>query len=114
VQCVACKLTNVSRVANASLVTLGVVALQGALWWQSGATPTFVGVGHGHDSSTDADTCFLTVTFGLVVVDSIVVEASRVIEASSRGDRSSDDGSGCCLNREDREGETECCHRAHC
>jgi hypothetical protein len=112
-KCTACQLTNVRGVANASLATLGVVALHTALWWQSGATPTFVGVGHGHDGGTDADTCLLAVTLGLVVEDSVVVEAGRVIEASSRGDGSSDD----CryrMDRESRDGETECCHGAHC
>lgn len=94
---IACLLTNIGGITNASLVTLGVVALQSTLWWQRGTTPTLVGVGHSHDGSTGVDTCLLTVTLGLVVVDSVVVEAGRVVEASSIGDRASDE-CGYCLD----------------
>ena len=91
------QLTGVGRIANARLVTFGVVALHAALWRQRSATPTLVGVGHGHDGGIDADTCLLTMTLGLVVEDSIVLEASRVVEASSSGDRTSND-CGYCLD----------------
>lgn len=86
-----CQLTNIRGITDASLVTFGVVALQSALWRQSGTTPTLVGVGHGHDGSTGVDTCLLAVTLGLVVVDAIVIETSRVVEASSIGNRTSDE-----------------------
>jgi len=91
------QLTGVCRIADASLVTFGVIALHAALWRQRGATPTLVGVGHGHDGGIDADTCLLTVTLGLVVEDAVVLKAGRVVEASSSGDRTSDD-CGYCLD----------------
>lgn len=78
-----CQLTHVGRIPNACRATLGVVALQTALCWQSGATPAIVAVSHGHDSGTNADTCLLTMTLGLVVVSSIILEAGGSTEAAS-------------------------------